>query len=1235
MEENHQRYYGGEGLQHDTTHQPLSHYQQHLIYQPTGYTSQQHEQHHRQQHGQQHEQQHPATFVDATSSQATMQTFQAGQMSFASQLAEKGWQHSMSPSLPVIPSSVAPATTPTTMQTPTSASQPPQQRPSGILKQELPANNQASSASQVSTGWSSHGPSRKIQTQMAFDRTGLGQQGAGQSTARTNDGLPQDSSRMRNSGASKGLGQTKPLSSKGDTVLILSSGIIDDITKHLGKDEGSARGRIMESNKRPETLSRDPGRTKLPPASQEKKIIRYKKKCGSGLVQNIHQGSKSESVRKSGIATVTNRTIGTQKTRTLAMVRDRTSNGQNIRPLAMAPDRTVYGQKIWTAAQRRRSNVKPVKRQREELIEKGVEDWSRYASSQQGDEDEWVEDGEWYDEEEEEEKERRDKEEREEEEEDDSDGDDDDDDDSLESDISELETGEDYNNDYEEEVKQEENDEDADEDDSYQEWDDDEMETEDEEEEDLDVPPLPEGFWYKFSSSRRDEDQKIVGVTAEEEIPAGKQYGPLEGELVGEDEGCLSQSSWELCTKSNVLLYIDGGSDWLSHIQCTQRQAEQNMEAIQLYGNIYYRTTKCIEPGSELRVFYSKEYSNHVGFDTDLGKLTFHSELNAFSCPRCDIHYTDPKLMLRHIKLSHQGKSSTDLRPVVTFETRSKTSESKQSLEKALREEGKMFRRATQPLKPVANHRTEQERRNSSEIPPSTSHIPPSTSHMPSSTNHIPSSTSHIPSSTSHNPSSTSHNPSSTSHNPSSTSHNPPSTSHNPSSTSHNPPSTSHIPPSTSHKTHRQTLEGKESSKSSRELNKNIESRTHEVKPDVKPATKSGKDLVCVTCCKTFTTEGRLQAHMMFHTFTTKHNCPICGETQSSKHKLVRHMASHQRMIYQCQQCPKTYFSPKSLYCHEQKIHRKADKYYTCSMCPLQFRWKHGMREHEKEHERNQERAPQRELTIQELVNPENRTTHKRIKLNKVNKPRRVIRNMDVVHEDNGDTSNKDMLGKKPDYFQDPSLRFKCKYCPKRYTSVSCVKTHEREIHEGRGRYKCLYCPKQFVDRCRYEIHQQKHNVTDKLYKCTECPRSFASENALKNHHGEHTGLKPFKCDVCGKGFGRKELVKAHVGRVHSVVELKFPCSFCNKRFAKQWDMKKHALRHTGIRPHECGICGKGFTAKHSLQLHVRAVHEKLKPYECDICGKRSSVSHHHNVHVLMHKKKGQHKPIGEENKRL
>lgn len=273
-----------------------------------------------------------------------------GQMSFASKLPDKGWQHSMSPCLPVIPSSVAPGTTPTTMQTPASASQPSQQQPSGVLKQELPANSQTSSASQVSTGWSSHGPSREIQTQMAFDRTGLGQQGAGQSTARTTDGLHQDSSRVRNSVASEGLGQTKP-ASKGDTVLILSSGVIDDITKHLGKDEGSATSGIVESNKRPETLSRDPGLTTLPPGSQEKKIIRYKKKCVSGLVQSIHQGAKSESLRKRGTATVTNRTMDGQKTRTLAMVRDRTMDGQ----------------KIGTAAQRRRSNVKPVKRQREEL----------------------------------------------------------------------------------------------------------------------------------------------------------------------------------------------------------------------------------------------------------------------------------------------------------------------------------------------------------------------------------------------------------------------------------------------------------------------------------------------------------------------------------------------------------------------------------------------------------------------------------------------------------------------------------------------------------------------------------------------------------------------------------------------------------------------------------------------------------------------------------------------------
>ena len=71
-------------------------------------------------------------------------------------------------------------------------------------------------------------------------------------------------------------------------------------------------------------------------------------------------------------------------------------------------------------------------------------------------------------------------------------------------------------------------------------------------------------------------------------------------------------------------MYISGTCDpnnWMTHVQVARCREEQNMEAFQFYGDIFFRTTKAIEAGTELKVFYSKDYKRKVGFTEDLEDL--------------------------------------------------------------------------------------------------------------------------------------------------------------------------------------------------------------------------------------------------------------------------------------------------------------------------------------------------------------------------------------------------------------------------------------------------------------------------------------------------------------------------------------------------------------------------------------------------------------------------------------
>ena len=54
-------------------------------------------------------------------------------------------------------------------------------------------------------------------------------------------------------------------------------------------------------------------------------------------------------------------------------------------------------------------------------------------------------------------------------------------------------------------------------------------------------------------------------------------------------------------------------SNWLRFINCARNEEEQNMEAYQYHGEIYYHTFKAIYPGNELMVWYGEKYAEELG----------------------------------------------------------------------------------------------------------------------------------------------------------------------------------------------------------------------------------------------------------------------------------------------------------------------------------------------------------------------------------------------------------------------------------------------------------------------------------------------------------------------------------------------------------------------------------------------------------------------------------------------
>ncbi|XP_054760191.2 zinc finger protein 658B-like [Lytechinus pictus] len=165
---------------------------------------------------------------------------------------------------------------------------------------------------------------------------------------------------------------------------------------------------------------------------------------------------------------------------------------------------------------------------------------------------------------------------------------------------------------------------------------------------------------------------KVDGVVAKEMIEKGTEFGPYVGILMNEEQGFARETTWELCITGKVFFYIDGRKTWMSHLRFAHSDEEQNIEAYQYCGDIYFRTTKVIDPGSELRVYYSKDYGKCVGIEMALEDLKFHEDSQKFQCSLCEDMFTSPKLTLRHIRCEHNHGKPEEMVPVVTWKKKKK-----------------------------------------------------------------------------------------------------------------------------------------------------------------------------------------------------------------------------------------------------------------------------------------------------------------------------------------------------------------------------------------------------------------------------------------------------------------------------------------------------------------------------------------------------------------------------------
>ena len=204
----------------------------------------------------------------------------------------------------------------------------------------------------------------------------------------------------------------------------------------------------------------------------------------------------------------------------------------------------------------------------------------------------------------------------------------------------------------------------------------------------------------------------------------------------------------------------------------------------------------------------------------------------------------------------------------------------------------------------------------------------------------------------------------------------------------------------------------------------------------------------------------------------------------------------------------------------------------------------------------------------------------------------------------------------------DKHVKVKCEVCEKmfgkshyRYQHLRHCKAKAQRLQAtGTKYFLCKTCNKEVKRPKLLAKHEEICMKERKRYPCTICNKSYAKSSILKSHIISHSSEKPYACDICNIRYKSRAGLAKHRRFKHAETVRTYMCQFCAAEFKTKSQVAVHEMDHTGQRPFSCGQCHKQFKDKYQLMKHER-LHTGLLPYTCQFCGKGFSTPYNMQCH--------------------